>query len=289
MTSPLIHWQSPIFRWASMRTELLWIYQGPIAAGTASEVQDHSQGYWVWLLVKGSVRLQMGAKTWSAKAGQWVVSPQGKILQEFSNDARILSVHFYCQWPTGDNLFSGEDAEVWQARDFPRLERSAAALASLVHRHFPKVRLDLAGRQIDYDIFLRLEQRFLQWLADFYHAMERSGRTLAHAGSVDERILKAARLLHEAPLRERFSSEQLQRQTGLGRAHLDRLFWKSFGVTTREYWERLRQDAAMRKLESSSYSIKEICFDLGFKQPSHFTKWFLHRVGKTPKVYRDER
>jgi hypothetical protein len=217
-----------------MRTELLWVYQGPIAAGKQKEVQDHSQGYWVWLLSKGSVRLQMGSKTWKAVAGQWVVSPQGRTLQEFSDDAQILSIHFRCQWPTGDNLFSGQDAEVWNAREFPKLQRSASSLASLVHLHFPRARLELVEKQISYDVFLRLEHRFLQWLADFHHAMERAGRTLAHAGSVDERILKAAKLLHESPLCDNFPSDQLQRQTALDRAHLDRLFWKSFGVTTRE-------------------------------------------------------
>lgn len=282
------HWQSPLYRWSSLRTELLWIYEGPIAAGSTSERQDHSLGYWVWLLRRGTVRLEMEGKSWQANAGQWMISPQGKTLQEFSPDARILSVHFRCQWPTGNNLFSGRDAVVLNASQFPRLEKSAAALTRLVHRHFPKVRLELTEQQIDYPVFLRFEQRFQQWLIDFHHAMTQMGRSLAHAGLSDERLMRAAQLLHDSPLAEPFPGMQLQRETGLGRAHLDRLYWKEFGITTREYWERLRQDVATRKLESTGLSIKEIGYELGFKQASHFTKWFFNRLGKTPKAYREE-
>lgn len=283
------HCQSPLYRWASLRSELLWIYDGPTAAGAAREIVDHRIGYWVWLIRRGSVRLEMDGKNWQATAGQWVVSPQGSTTQDFSEDARILSVHFRCQWPTGDNLFSGQNGEVWNARDFPRLERAASALSRLVHRHFPKVRLDLTEKEIDYSVFLHFEQRFQQWLIDFHQAMTASGRSLAHTGLGDERILKAARYMHESPLDEPFPTEKLQRETGLGRAHLDRLYWKEFGVSTREYWERLRQEVAMRHLASTSRSIKELGFELGFKQASHFTKWFFNRVGKTPKEYRDEK
>ncbi len=282
------HWQSPLYRWSSLRTELLWIYEGTIAAGSTSERQDHSLGYWVWLLRRGSVRMEMEGKVWQADAGQWMVSPQGKTLQEFSPDARILSVHFRCQWPTGKNLFSGRDAVVLNSSQFPRLEKSAPALTRLVHRHFPKVRLELTEQQIDYPVFLRFEQRFQQWLIDFHQAMTQMGRSLAHAGLSDERLMRAAQLLHDSPLAEPFPGVQLQRETGLGRAHLDRLYWREFGITTREYWEHLRQDVATRKLESTGLSIKEIGYELGFKQASHFTKWFFNRIGKTPKAYREE-
>ena len=282
------NWQSPLYRWASLRTELLWIYEGPIAAGSMRELQDHSHGYWVWLIRKGSASLEMGKRVWKAEAGQWIVSPQGHTVQEFSPDVRILSVHFRCQWPTGENLFAGKDAVVWNAKQFPRLEKSARALSQLVHRHFPRVRLDLTEQQIDYPVFLKFQQRFFQWLTDFHGAMTQMGRSLAHAGTSDERLMKAAQTLHEAPLGEPFPAVQLQRETGLGRAHLDRLYWKEFGVTTREYWERLRQDVATRKLESTGLSIKEIGYELGFKQASHFTKWFFNRLGKTPKAFREE-
>lgn len=282
------YWRAPLHRWTSLRTELLWIWDGQVAKENRQVESDHSVGYWVWLIRRGKVRVEMKGRTWEANPGQWIIAPQGPSTQEFTNSARILSVHFRCQWPTGENLFAGNDGLVLEAKEVPRLERSASALNRLVHRHFPTVRIDLTEQEIDYPIFLRFEQRFQQWLIDFHQAMIVSNRTLAHAGVGDDRILRAARCMHDSPLNDAFPAEQLQRETSLGRAHLDRLYWKEFGVTTREYWENLRQDVATRNLESSSLSVKEIGYELGFKQASHFTKWFSHRVGKTPRAYREE-
>jgi len=197
-------------------------------------------------------------------------------------------VHFRCQWPTGENLFLGQDAEIWDAKDSPNLERNAVALNRLVHRHFPKVWLELTEQALNYPMFLKFEQRFMQWLIEFYQVMTHLGRPLAQAGNCDARLLHGMKCLHETPFTQDFPAQQLQQKTGLGRSHLDRLYWKEFGVTTREYWERLRQNDATHKLQSTSLSVKEIGYHLGFKQASHFTKWFCHRIGMTPTAYRKE-
>ncbi len=282
------HKQNPLHRWKSLRSELLWVHDGPSAAGALREKANHSIGYWVWLIRRGKVRIEMDDNTWEATAGQWVVTPQGVITQDFSKDVRILSIHFRCQWPTGANLFSGNGCEIWNAKEFPQLERSALALCRIIQHHFPQVRYELIGREIDYPVFLRFEQRFQQLLINFHQIMTALGRTLAHAGAGDERVLRAARYMHKSPLNGPFPAERLQQEAGLGRAHLDRLYSDEFNVSTWEYWELLRQEVAMRNLEFTALSVKEIGFKLGFKQASHFTKWFFRRVGKTPKTYRDE-
>jgi AraC-like DNA-binding protein len=249
---------------------------------------DHRQGYWVWLLREGRVQVEMEGKIWRAKAGQWIVSPQGVMSQKFSPDARLLSVHFRCQWPTGENLFAGRDGLVLDAREFPRLERSASALRRLVHRHLPHVRINFSAQTTDYPVFLRFQQLFQQWLIDFTDALTRKKKFLTQVGEGDERVLRAVQFLHEAPLDGAFPVTDLQKETGLGRAHLDRLYWKEFGLTTRVYWDHLREDSAARNLETTMLSIKEIGYRLGFKQASHFTKWFRQRRGVSPKEFRQQ-
>ena len=279
---------TPLHRWASLRSELLWVWEGNVAEESRSTSADHRQGYWVWLLRQGHVQVEMDGKTWKAKAGQWIVSPHGFMTQKFSPDARIVSVHFRCQWPTGENLFAGRDGLVLNAREFPRLERSASSLRRLVHRHFPHVRINFSAQATDYPVFLRFQQLFQQWLIDFFETLTRKNKYLTQVGEGDERVQRAAQCLHEAPLDAPFPTAQLQKETGLGRAHLDRLYWKEFGLTTRVYWDRLREDSATRHLESTQLSIKEIGYRLGFKQASHFTKWFRHRRGLSPKTFRQQ-
>ncbi len=279
---------APLHKWASLRSDLLWVYDGLVAPDNRHVTTDHRHGYWLWLLRSGQVHVEVEGKSWVAKPGQWMVSPHGLTMQRFSNDARILSLHFRCQWPTGENLFAGNDAVIFEAGEFPQLERSASALQHLVRRHFPKVRGELSLQGGDLPIFLRLQQLFSHVLLEFYRVMIQEGRVLSQAGCGDHRLVRAARVLHETPLDEPFPAALLRKETGLGRAHLDRLYWKEYGVTTRAYWERLREEAATRSLETTVLPIKEIGYRLGFKQTSHFTKWFRLHLAATPRDYRIE-
>ena len=278
---------TPLHKWASLRSELLWVYNGVVAPDNRKVAADHRYGYWVWLIRAGHVEVKMDGKTSKASAGQWMVSPHGNTSQEFSADARILSVHFRCQWPTGENLFEGREALIFSAKDFPRLERRANSLQYVVRRHFPKVRIDFSTQSGGLPVFLKMQQLFLQWLVDFYNVMIQNGRFLHQAGNCDGRLLRAAQCLHQSRLDAPFPENLLKGATGLGRAHLDRLYWKEFGVTTRGYWERLREEAAISSLETSPLSIKEIGYCLGFKQASHFTKWFHQRLEISPSIYRE--
>jgi AraC-like DNA-binding protein len=279
---------APLHKWASLRSELLWAYEGLVAPDNRRVTSDHRYGYWLWLLRSGEVHVKTEDKSWMAGPGQWIVSPHGITVQDFSDDARILSLHFRCQWPTGENLFEGNDAVIFESNQFPQLERSASALQHLVRRHFPKVRGQFSLQGGDLTIFLRLQTLFFHMLLDFYRVMIQERKTLSQAGGGDHRLLRAARVLHETPLDEPFPAALLRKETGLGRAHLDRLYWGEYGITTRAYWERLRQDAATRCLETTVLPIKEIGYRLGFKQTSHFTKWFRLHLGTTPRDYRIE-
>lgn len=278
--------QTSTLRWSSLRTELLWAYDRPVADESLRVQSDHRHGFWVWLIREGSVRLETESNALAATAGQWVVSPHRSIVQNFTEGARILSVHFRCQWPTGEELFEIQDGLVFEAADYPQLERSASSLQRLVHAYFPGVRLEFLQQTIDYPVFLKVQQCFLQWLMDFYEALVAQGQKPSRGGEGDERLWQAAECLHATPLDRPFPGLQLQRESSLGRAQLDRLFWKAFGASTREYWEQLRQESAISSIESSTMPIKEIGYCLGFKQPSHFTKWFVRRVGSTPQDYR---
>jgi len=279
---------APLHKWASLRSELLWVYDGLVAPDNRHVTTDHRYGYWLWLLRSGRVQVKTESKSWTATAGQWIVSPHGITVQDFSDDARILSIHFRCQWPTGENLFAGNDAVIFESKEFPQMERSAAALQHLVRRHFPRVRGEYSLQGGDLTIFLRLQQLFFHVLLDFYRVMIQKGKSLSQAGDGDHRLLRAARVLHETSLDEPFPAARLRKETGLGRAHLDRLYWKQYGITTRAYWERLREEAATRSLETTMLPIKEIGYRLGFKQTSHFTKWFRLHLASTPRDYRVE-
>lgn len=272
--------------WSTLRSELLWVYEGPVAEPSLSVESDHRHGYWVWLLRRGGVHVRMGGDSCAAHAGQWLVSPRRVVEQRFTPDAVILSVHFRCQWPDGEDFFHGREGIIFESSQFPDLERSATSLKRVIHRHFPDVRVQYLQQTIEFPVFIQFQQRFLQWLAEFYHVMLAQNQSLVHVGEGDERVWRAVRILRECALNQPFPAEHLQRETSLGRAHLDRIFSETLGLSTRDYWQQLRQEYALQGLSTRTLSIKEIGYHLGFKQPCHFTIWFSRRLGLSPQEYR---
>ena len=106
---------------------------------------------------------------------------------------------------------------------------------------------------------------------DGFHIAER-GKYLVHLIARDCRINRS--VAHYA---------QAMR---LSPAQLNRISVKSTGRSVRELilYELTRQ--AKQELIVNTARIQEVSFALGFSDPAYFSKFFLHRVGVTPRAYR---
>ena len=61
---------------------------------------------------------------------------------------------------------------------------------------------------------------------------------------------------------------------------------KECGKSAQEYIQLKLIDIAKEKIFDTSKTISEVAYDLGFKYPSHFTRFFKQHVGSTPNEYR---
>ena len=64
------------------------------------------------------------------------------------------------------------------------------------------------------------------------------------------------------------------------------LIKKETGKTAQEYIQSKLIDVAKEKIFDHSKSISQIAYELGFKYPQHFTRFFKQKVGQTPNEYR---
>lgn len=64
------------------------------------------------------------------------------------------------------------------------------------------------------------------------------------------------------------------------------LIKKETGKSAQEYIQLKLIDTAKEKIFDPGKTISEVAYDLGFKYPSHFTRFFKQQVGKTPQEYR---
>lgn len=69
--------------------------------------------------------------------------------------------------------------------------------------------------------------------------------------------------------------------------YLSDLLQKYTGKSTQEHIHLQLVEKAKTLLWSTNESISEIAYELGFEHPSHFTKIFKNKTGKSPKAFRN--
>jgi transcriptional regulator GlxA family with amidase domain len=80
-----------------------------------------------------------------------------------------------------------------------------------------------------------------------------------------------------------FRASDLARLLGISLRTLQRYFRAKYDCTVSDWLRELRLALAHARLPTCS-SVKEVAFDLGYKQPSHFTRDFKQRFGVPPRT-----
>ena len=73
---------------------------------------------------------------------------------------------------------------------------------------------------------------------------------------------------------------------GLSAGHLRRIVKQSAGATPRQWLCNLRLERAARLLADPSLRVKEVQWQVGITDPSHFTRDFRNRFGMCPTEFR---
>lgn len=280
--------QLPLREWAYIHTQLHWIYDHEVPIQHRNRPVDrHHEGNSAWFLRRGKVVVESDSgRRLRAGPGQWLFVPTEKIHQRFSSDAHILSLHFLCQWPSGENILSRSEGLVLDGSSNPSLERRATQLERLVRRNLPDAETHYASLFSDYEVFLSFHTLFLQWLALWFKTHKEHGIGLSRLSADDDRLLRAVRCINTAPLDSPLPYEALRKVSGLGDAHLNRLLVAEYGLTLRKIWDKRRLSFAKSCLETTRMPVKEVAYNLGFRSDSHFMRWFKERTDKRPKEYR---
>ncbi len=106
-----------------------------------------------------------------------------------------------------------------------------------------------------------------------------------HGSITDFRVRKSMRILSEKVGSE-IVLDDVARESGLSRPHFYKLFREQIGVTPNLFLNTLRMEKALDYLATTSMSVTEISFDLGFSSQSGFTRFFSSNVGLAPSDYR---
>ncbi|MFC4321467.1 response regulator [Litchfieldia salsa] len=70
--------------------------------------------------------------------------------------------------------------------------------------------------------------------------------------------------------------------------YFSKIFKEKMGVTFIDYMTDVRIKFAKKEMIMTDKSLKEICFDCGYKDPNYFSRVFKKKTGETPKDYRQK-
>jgi AraC-like DNA-binding protein len=270
--------------WSFLHARLLWCYEGEVAAPHRRLFSRRNQ-LSAWWIQAGSVTVKRGSDTWTARAGEWIFCGPRPLHQDFSPDARILSINFKLEWPSGDSLV--DQTVVVPADAHPVLGKTARPLVRFINRRFPRIGTALQPQPVELTAFFETQQLFSAWIRACLKTLLAAGVVPSRMGGLDPRVLQALRRLDRHDWRVPFREKNLAAETGLSAGHLDRLFVRQLGLTPRAYLHKRRLESAVATLADSTIPAKKIAYDLGFSSASHFTHWLKRATGKSPRKVRN--
>jgi DNA-binding response OmpR family regulator len=108
------------------------------------------------------------------------------------------------------------------------------------------------------------------------------------ASSMDEQFLRLLLAVFEDHIEESdFTTEDLAREIGLSRMHLNRKIKSLTNLATHDFLRTIRLQRAARMLKKASGTVSEIAYRVGFNNLSHFARAFRKQYGKIPSEFAD--
>jgi transcriptional regulator GlxA family with amidase domain len=104
---------------------------------------------------------------------------------------------------------------------------------------------------------------------------------------VDKRVEKIIQMMRE-DVRGELSLADLAQSVNLSVWRLCHIFKSDVGMPPIRYLRQLRMERAKQLLESSFLSVKEIGFQVGLSDESHFVRDFKSIYGFSPALYRSQ-
>lgn len=131
--------------------------------------------------------------------------------------------------------------------------------------------------------FNRLRAAFLDLLLFVYECSEQQ---VEHAG-LEQNSVHNALVYIEQHYMDDFSLDELAASVNFSRCYMSRLFKERTGMTVFDYVNKRRiNEAKLLFLIDRACSVTEVCFRVGYKHLTHFSRTFKRMVGMTPEQFR---
>jgi transcriptional regulator GlxA family with amidase domain len=118
-------------------------------------------------------------------------------------------------------------------------------------------------------------------------AYSSSVHTTSRVSRLDKRVEKILQMMRD-DVRGELSLSDFAQSVNLSVWRLSHIFKSDVGVPPIKYLRLLRMERAKNLLESSFLSVKEIAYQVGLNDESHFVRDFKATYGSSPACYRSQ-
>jgi len=214
-----------------------------------------------------------------------------------------------CEWlrrqRAGQALVSASGSAVFLLAEAGLLSDGVASvpkpLIEAFRRRHPRIRVETRAAVAEHDgIFtagaLGAEWQLIARLVELAFSPQIAGWLAAVTGlrrgqegpafESDDPLVAGAQFWLSERFAESFKITDLARDLSVSHPTLIRRFYRSLGITPRDYVQRLRVDSAKRMLIVTDRSIYEIGLMVGYADARAFRTVFREHTGKSPKDYR---
>lgn len=124
-------------------------------------------------------------------------------------------------------------------------------------------------------------------LSQLIYTFYKEYMTLSDSNHKKAPLINQVMLYIESNLSEDLSLQVLADRYDYSAIYFHQLFKTITHVTLSQYVTSKRIDKAKELLIHSNETIKAICYEVGYKDPSYFVSVFVKVIGMTPKTYRE--
>jgi len=119
--------------------------------------------------------------------------------------------------------------------------------------------------------------------------LEKSNQTKDSDHSFHENLLSLACRYVEEHIARQIRIDEIGLYCGLSKRHLNRIFTERKGISLGNYVIHRKIDEARKRIMRNDKLIKDIAYELGFRNISYFCRLFRKITGKSPESYREMR
>ncbi len=221
------------------------------------------------------------------------------VVEHYSKGAEVASLCLGAFLLASTGLLSGKKCSThWSAANefrtmFPDVELVEGSIITEEHRIYSS-----GGANSYWNLLLYLVEKYTDRdtaiLASKYFAIdidrESQSAFMMFQGQKEHDDVEVRKVQEfiEANFQERLSVDDLADMVAVGRRSFERRFKKATSNTVVEYIQRVKIEAAKRRLESSRKNIHDVMFDVGYTDTKAFRDVFKKITGLTPVEYRNK-